>query len=77
MGPEAYGTGKLLQKLIFCVKEGPETLHAELNEVEMIKRRGFFSCSSFYGGTTLSPESFAAFLWCRRLDRKIDDPFQF
>lgn len=63
MGPEAFHrTGKLLQKLIFCVKEGPKTLDAELNEVEMIKRRGFFSCSSFYRGTTLSPESFAAFL---------------
>lgn len=55
MGPEAYETAEFLQKLISCIKEGPkmagrgpETLHAEHNEIWTRKRRGFLSCISLY-----------------------------
>lgn len=55
MGPEAYGIGNLLQKFIFCVKEGPkmpskgpETLPTDTVRSGRGRERASFSVSFFY-----------------------------
>lgn len=86
MGPEAYETAEFLQKLISCIKEGPKMAGRGPETLETCRTQwgldeeeeGLpFLHLSLLRGNTFPRILHSISLKCRRLDRKIDDPFQF